>query len=153
MAVNLTSPITGGAQTGFTTPTYTIVADNNPSNNGKQWVVTALGGTQAGVTAHTAADPFTISFFKPIAYKVLNFVSSTVFRKPPRNTYTVIVRKGVAFLSGQPRDILMIKTTIDIPSGADTLEAANVRAALSALVGSLNQQSAGLGDSCVSNTL
>lgn len=153
MTVNISSPITGGAQTGFTSPTYTVAADNNPANNGKQWVVTALGGTQTGVTAHTAADPFTISFFKPLAYKVLNFVSSTVFRKPPRNTYTVIVRKGVAFLSGQPRDILMIKTTIDIPSGSDTLEPANVRAAISALVGALNQQSAGLGDSCVSNTL
>lgn len=153
MTVSLTSPITGGTQTGFTSPTFTVVQDNNPANNGKQWVVTALGGTQTGSTAHTAADPFTISFFKPVAYKVLNYVSSTVFRKPPRNTYTVIIRKGVAFLSGQPRDIMMIKTTIDVPSGSDTLEPSNVRSALSALVGALNQQSAGLGDSCVSNTL
>jgi hypothetical protein len=49
MSISVTSPITGGAQTGLTSPTYTVVTDTAPPGNpGKQVAVTALGGTQAG---------------------------------------------------------------------------------------------------------
>lgn len=37
----LTSPVTGSAQTGFTSPTYTITADKFPGNNGVQYAITA----------------------------------------------------------------------------------------------------------------
>ena len=70
MTFSLTSPITGAAQTGFTTPTYTHVADTAPDVNGRQVAITALGGTQAGVTVHSVASPFSITFFRPKAYKV-----------------------------------------------------------------------------------
>lgn len=56
MAFTLTSPITGAAQTGFTTPTYTHVSDVAPEANGRQVAVTALGGTQTNVIAHSVAD-------------------------------------------------------------------------------------------------
>lgn len=59
MSFTLTSPITGAAQTGFTSPTYTLTSDLAPDNNGKQVAVTALGGTQVGVTTHSVAAPFT----------------------------------------------------------------------------------------------
>lgn len=45
MTMNLTTPLTGAAQTGFTAPTYTLTLDVNPAQNAKQWAVTALGGT------------------------------------------------------------------------------------------------------------
>jgi hypothetical protein len=63
MAIALTTPITGTAQTGFTAPTYTIAADTAPVINSKQWVVTALGGTQTGASASLVSSPFTIAVF------------------------------------------------------------------------------------------
>lgn len=153
MSFSLTSPITGAAQTGFTTPTYTIVADNNPANNGKQWLVTAAGGTQVGVTVHTAADPFTLAVFKPLAYKVAAFVSTTIFKRPPRNQYKIIGRKGVTVNSNFPKDVMLISLTVDVPAGSETLDAANIRGLCSALFGAIAQQSAGFGDTLIQNSI
>lgn len=153
MAFPLSSPVTGAAQTGFTSPTYTLAADNNPSSNGKQWLVTALGGTQAGVTVHTAGDVFTISVFKPLAYKMAQFVSTTVFRKPPRNTYKVIVRKGVTVNVNFPKDMAMIQLSVDVPAGAESIDSANLRAMTSLAIGALSQQSAGFGDTIIQNSI
>jgi hypothetical protein len=71
----------------------------------------------------------------------------------PKNTYKTITRKGVLPLAGQPFAVMNITTTIDVPAGADTADAANIRAALSAHIGALTQQSAGLGDLTVSGIL
>jgi len=65
MTVNITTPITGAAQTGLTSPTYTNVGMAGPDANVKQVAVTALGGTQTGVDVHSVARPFTISFWWP----------------------------------------------------------------------------------------
>jgi hypothetical protein len=71
----------------------------------------------------------------------------------PKNSWKIIVRKGVTPLAGQPASNLIIKIEIDVPAGADTADAPNIRAAISAAVGALNQQSAGLGDTLVSGVL
>jgi hypothetical protein len=155
MSFTLTSPITGAAQTGFTAPTYTHVADVAPDISGKQVAVTALGGTQAGVTTHSVASPFTLSFFRPKVFRFLgkpNPVTGLV-KEVPRNTYKLITRKGVLPLAGQPYANMQITTIIEVPAGSDTVDAANVRAALSAHIGALSQQSAGAGDSAVSGII
>lgn len=147
------TPITGAAQTGLTSPTYTITADTAPDTNGKQSAVTALGGTQTGVTAHSVAAPFTLTCIKPKVAKVLGQPNPSTGRisSVPRNTYKVITRKGVLPIAGQPYQNMLITTIIEVPAGSDLADAANVRAALSAHIGTLNQQSAGLGDTIVSN--
>lgn len=152
MSFALTSPITGLAQTGFTAPTYTIVTDIAPDVSGKQVAVTALGGTQAGVTAHSMASPFTITFFRPKVFRFLGKPNPTtgLIKDVPRNTFKLITRKGVLPLAGQPYSNMQVTTIIDLPAGSDTADAANVRAALSAHFGALSQQSAGVGDSTVS---
>lgn len=155
MSFTLTSPVTGAAQTGLTSPTYTHVADVAPDINGKQVAVTALGGTQTGVTAHSVASPFTTTFARPKVFKALgkpNPVTGLI-ASVPRNTYKLITRKGVLPLAGQPYATMIITTTIEVPAGADTADAANVRAALSMHFGSLSQQSAGIGDSGVSGII
>jgi len=155
MAFGLTSPLTGAAQTGFTAPTYTLTPDTAPDVNGKQWAVTALGGTQTGVTTHSVASPFTQSAFRPKNFKVLgktNPVTGLV-SNVPMNTHKVITRKGVLPLSGQPYKNLNITTVIDIPAGSDTADPANVRAAFSAHIGALYQQAAGLGDTAITGIL
>lgn len=152
MSFALTSPITGQAQTGLTSPTYTHVADIAPDVTGKQVAVTALGGTQTGVTVHSMASPFTLTFFRPKVFRFLGKPNPTtgLIKDVPRNTFKFITRKGVTPLAGQPYQNLQITTTIDLPAGADTADPANVRAALSAHFGAVVQQSAGVGDTAVS---
>lgn len=155
MSFTLTSPITGLAQTGFTSPTYTHVTDSAPDITGKQVAVTALGGTQTGVTAHSMSSPFTLTFFRPKVFRFLGKPNPTtgLIKDVPRNTFKLITRKGVTPLAGQPFQNMQITTTIDLPAGADTADAPNVRAALSAHFGALSQQSAGVGDTTVSGVV
>lgn len=155
MSFNLTSPVTGASQTGFTSPTYTLASDVAPTINGKQMAVTALGGTQAGVLANSVSSPFTVTFFRPASLKVLgqpNPVTGIV-NSVPLNVYKVITRKGVTPLAGQPTKTMVITTTIEVPAGSDTADAPNIKAALSAHIGSVNQQSAGIGDTAISGVM
>lgn len=155
MAISLTSPITGAAQTGFSSPTYTLTSDNAPDNNGKQWAVTALGGTQAGVTTHSGSSPFTITFTRPKVFKALGkpHPVTGVVANVARNTYKCIVRKGVTPLAGQPYQTAMAVVTFDIPAGSDTADAPNIRAMASALIGALSQVASGQGDTLVSQLI
>jgi hypothetical protein len=155
VSVTLTSPITGGAQTGFTAPTYTHVVDVAPDVNGKQVAVTALGGTQTGVTVHSVSSAFTLTVVKPKTFKVLgkpNPISGLILNVP-KNQWKFIIRKGMLPLAGQPIQTGVINISLDIPAGADTADAPNIRAAVSAAVGALNQFSAGLGDTLVSGVM
>lgn len=155
MTVSLTSPITGAAQTGLTTPTYTLTTDTPPDTNSKQWAVTALGGTQTGVLAHSVAAPFTISVFRPKTTQSLAPVDPVtgVLRRVPYNTYKVITRKGVLPLAGQAYKNAVFTTILEVPAGADTADAEDLRAALSAHIGALSQTSAGLGDTVIQGVL
>jgi len=155
MTVAVTSPVTGAAETGFTAPTYTNVADQAPDVNGKQYAVTALGGTQAGVTVHSVAAPFTVSVWRPKTFKVLPKTNPVTgqLSSVPMNTYKVITRKGCLPLAGQPFAIARMTTIIEIPAGADTVDPANLRAMQSMHVGVLDQVSAGLGDTTIAGVL
>ncbi len=155
MTVALTSPVTGGAQTGFTSPTYTLTTDIAPSVNGKQYAVTGLGGTQANVDVHSVSKPFTITINRPPSMKVLpapNPVTG-IIKAVPKNSYSIIVRKGAVPYANQQAQVAMCKATLDIPAGTDTYEPEDIRAMISLLVGALNQISAGLGDTCVTGIL
>jgi hypothetical protein len=155
MSFTLTSPVTGATQTGFTAPTYTIVSDNAPAANAKQVAVTALGGTQAGVTAHSVSSPFTTTVFKPQTFQALGKPNPTtgLIARVPRNTFKIITRKGVLPLAGQPFQNAVITTIMEIPAGSDTADPSNLRAALSMHFGSVNQQAAGMGDSVVTGLI
>lgn len=152
---NPTSPVTGTAQTGLTSPTFTLTDDVAPDSNGKQRAITALGGTQVGVTTHSVAAPFTSTFVRPRAFKALGQPNPVTGRvaNVPRNTYRLITRKGVLPLVGQPYQNLMVTTIIEVPAGSDLADPANVRAALSAHIGILSQQSAGIGDTVVTGVM
>lgn len=148
MSIGLTSPFTGGAQTGFTSPTYDYVADKTPDGNGYQVAIDTIGGTQTGVDAHTVARPFTVSFYRPKNLQVLPALNTVTGQLPrvPRNIYRVITRKGVTPQSGQSSVTMLVETLIHVPAGSDTADAANVQAAIGAHIGALWDQSAGIGD-------
>jgi len=157
MSFTVTSPVTGGAQTGFTTPGYTVALDSSPNGNaGKQYAVTAISGTQAGVDSSSSpSNPFTVNLARPTVLRTIGPIDPVTgaLRSVPRNSYKIIVRKGALPLAGQPKSVLNATLTIDVPAGADTADAANVRAAMSLLVGTLNQISASIGDTLVTGVV
>lgn len=156
MAIAIPASITGAAQTGFTSPTYTTVVDNAPDLFSKQSNVSALGGTQAGVNTHSVSIPFTLTVRRPPSLKVLatKFLNGITgkYTKVPTNPYSIVTRKGVAIQSGQYAT-MFIRTTVDVPAGADSYDIANIRAALSAHLGLVWAQSAGIGDTCNTGSL
>lgn len=156
MAIALTSPVTGAAMVGLTSPTYTVTADNAPPGNpGRQYAVTALGGTQTGVTVHSISSPFTINFTRPATPKLLGTPNPVtgVVANVPMNSYTIIVRKGVTPLAGQPVKASIMKLSMDIPAGSDLADPLNIKAGLSLLFGAAWQQASGVGDLTVNGIL
>jgi hypothetical protein len=101
------------------------------------------------------SSPFTLTFFRPKAFRFLGKPNPTtgLIKDVPRNSFKLITRKGVTVLTGQPFANMQITTVIDIPAGSDTADAANIRAALSAHFGAVAQQTAGVGDTCVSGVV
>jgi len=149
MSFTLTSPVTGGAQTGFTTPGYNIVSDTAPMNTGKQYAVSSLVGTQTGVDVSSSPSrPFTITLSRPPVLRTLGVVDPVtgVLKQVPFNVYNIRVRKGVTPLAGQAPRIAYINVDIGVPAGADAADLANIRAMASLAVGALNQASASIGD-------
>ena len=150
-----TSPVTGAAVSGLTSPTYTIAADVAPSINGKQYAVTALGGTQTNVDTNTVSKPFTISFFRPVALKVLPAINPVtgVIKNVPMNQYKLITRKGVQPAANQSLMVARITTTIEVPAGSDTYEPEELKAMLSAHFGTGYAQASGIADTVITGVL
>ena len=156
MSFTLSSPVTGGAQTGLTSPTYTLATDTAPSNTGKQYAVSALGGTQTGVDSSSSPSrPFTITLSRPTVLRQLPAVNAATGLLPsvPNNVYKILARKGVTPLAGQSTRVAQANVEISIPAGADIADAVNVRAMLSLLIGALNQISASIGDTVVTGVI
>lgn len=155
MAFAPTSPVTGAPQTGLTSPTYTLAAGQAPDVNAKQYIVSALGGTQTGVTVHSASAPFSVAMFVPRNFKALGkpHPVTGLISNVENNTYKVITRKSVTPLAGQPSRAMPITTEIPVPAGVDVNDKANLAAALSLHIGVLQQIAAGIGDTATSGTL
>lgn len=156
MAIALTTPVTGGPQTGLTSPTYTVALDTAPSNSGKQYAVTALGGTQAGVTVHSPANPFTITIVKPPIWKMAPVPNPTtgMVKEAPKNKIKILVRKGAPVITGTSPQLMIANLEIAVPAGAETVSPQEVRAALSLLFGAAyTQLSAGVGDLAVTGIM
>ena len=145
----MTGAVTGTAQTGLTTPTYTLTADQALDNRSKQSVVTALGGTQTNVAAHSVNAPFTVTVKRPsllrtLSSAVLNGITGQ-YSKVPYNEYIILVRKGAQIAANQwyTADF---RTVLRVPAGSETYDAINLRAGLSCLFGFLSGNSSGVGD-------
>jgi hypothetical protein len=154
MTFALTSPVTGGAQTGFTTPAAGIGVDTPPDINAKQWTVTSVSGMPS-VDVNSVSKPFTITMWRPQVLKTVPQanVATGIITKVPINTYKIIVRKGASPAANQVPILAKITATIDVPAGTDSYEPEEIRAMVSLLVGALNQASAGIGDTLVSGVL
>jgi hypothetical protein len=129
--------------------------DTAPDTNGKQVAVTALGGTQTGVSIGSVASPFTTTFIRPKVLRGLSVLDPVtgVLRQVPRNEYQLITRKGALPLAGQAPVVALVRTVISVPAGTDLTSPSEIRAMLSMHFGVIAQQSAGIGDTVVSGVM
>lgn len=148
------TPIAGSAVIGLTSPTYTLTADTAPALNGKQYIVSALGGTQTDAVSHTASAPFTVTFFKPLLVKAYDFLKGKASGQT--NQYKLIVRKGVrtALESSTYRDsVARVEISVIAPVGSDAISQGDLKALLSCASGVLANQASGIYDSVVAGSL
>lgn len=151
MAISLSGAITGGAQTGLTSPTHTWTLAQAPTPQGKQYICTALGGTQTGVEVHAGSNPFLINFVVPGSYRAARYNPNTgILSNPGKNVHKMILHKGVSIdNAGLNKDRMEIEALYRVPVGADIYDPESVRSGLSAFIGALNNQSAGVGDTLI----
>lgn len=142
--------ITGGAQTGFTSPVFNQVDDVAPSVNAKQKTISSISGTVGTASPNTVSEPFTATFYKPATIKQLPAANpvSGLRGQVPNNQYRLVVRKGGEAAAGVPV-VAIARVSIDIPAGMDSYDPDNVKALISYLVGLLNEESADLGETCL----
>lgn len=155
MAIAIPATITGATVTGLTSPTYSTTADTPPDINAKQSIVSAVGGTQAGVTTHSVSSPFTVSAWRPKNFNVLGKPNPTtgLISNVQKNTYKVLTRKGVSVAANQPFQVALVRTELDVPAGADSYDIANLRAAISAHCGMLWALADGLAATAASGVI
>lgn len=149
------SPVTGAAVSGLTTPTYTLTADTAPNINGKQYAVTALGGTQTNVDVNAVSKPFTLTFFRPSVLRTLPQANPVtgLMKDVPVNSYKLITRKGVSPAANQAAMVARITTIIDVPAGSDTFEPEDLKAMLSLHFGAGWAQASGIADTITTGVL
>ena len=154
MAFSPSSPVAGAAISGLTSPTYSLSVDTPPSSSSKQYAVSALGGTQPGVNAHSLSSPFTVTMFRPATIKSLGVPNASgVIKTFPKNTFELLTRKGVGVLANQPIQLATMRTAITMPAGADTYDSINIKAMLAFHIGLLTQIYQGLSDSVHTGTM
>jgi hypothetical protein len=127
-----------------------LVEDTTVEPNSRQWVVTALGGTQTGVRPHTAGDPFTI-LIRRSPYKARpakNPVNGS-YGTVPKNRIEILQRKGVYIDSSNTVEVMNLRLIAEIPAGAESNDAVNIRAAVSSFLGLLTEESADYGDTLI----
>jgi hypothetical protein len=147
---------TGAAQTGFTSPTYTLGSDLAPDSNSRQLVVTAVGGTQAGVRTSAAGDPFTLLIRKDRSYKTLpsrNPATGAYSGSIPKNKIEILGRKGVYIDADQNIQVAHLRLIAELPAGCEVRDPANVRALVSMVLGTLAEESADYGDSLITGVI
>lgn len=149
------SPITGAAVAGLTSPTYTLTTDTAPNINGKQFAISALGGTQTGVDVNTVSKPFSLSFFRPPSLRVLPQANPVtgVIKNVPLNTYKMITRKGALPSANQVPMTARITTIIEVPAGSDTYEPEELRAMISCHFGAGWAQASGIADTVMTGVI
>jgi len=141
MAINLTGPTAAVTTATLTAATYTYSADMANDNRSKVYVVTSLGGTQTGVSAHTVDAPKMFIIKKPAVFQqpsAYNTVSGR-YGKVPKNV-TRVLFKGSAKVAANQWELLPISLDIGVPAGATSYDRANVDASVCAFIAALWDQ-------------
>lgn len=133
-----TSPVTGAAVTGLTSPTYTLTLDTVSIGNGKQYAVTALGGTQTGARTHSNSSPCTLTWFKdPVTKQLPALNGNGQLGSVPMIKNRLIFRQGQLPLAGQAYKNAVCRVEFDMPVGADVADVVQQKAFVSLIAGVL----------------
>lgn len=159
MTVGITSPVTGSAQTGMTSPTFTFTEDRViGSQPARRFLVSARGGSGTNnvtTDVHAVSRPFSVTIARPANFKpapVINAASGIAIRSTGKNEYKFTVAKGVTAATGLT-DVAFFDGNVRIPAGADINDVAGVKALLSAAIGVLSSIASGLGDTVIDGNL
>ena len=140
------SPITGAAVPAhLTSPTYTLTQTSFPDTNGRKYIVSAVGGTQTGVSVHSVDSPFYLTYSWPKVFKTINAGILGLVgysRNLPVNKFTFKVVKGGSINAGGGIGELNADANIYVPVGMSSFGPAEIAAAMSALAGALSQGAA-----------
>lgn len=141
MTINLAGPTTAVTAGSLTLATYTFSPDLNMDGRSRPYVVSAIGGTQSGVSVNTIDKPKIMNFRRPAQFRSPSgFVASANrFNTVPRNTFKVNGKYGVNVTANQV-ELMTINLDINIPSGAGAQDRANVDAALLSFITGLYDQ-------------
>lgn len=143
MSFTMSGAVTGATVTGLTSPTYTLTADTT-TDDARQSVVSALGGTQTGVISHSVSAPFTVTVTKPKSLRTLGKANlNGLISNVGRNTYGILIRKGAVPLAGQPYQIALIRCNAEIPAGSELNDKPNLAALASFFGGFANSNADG----------
>lgn len=140
--MEIESPVTGQAISSLTSPTYTLVAEQALDLNQKAYYVSALGGTQTSVDAHSIVKPFQLILSKPKSIKMPTALTMTAIGQVtnvPSNEHKVLTRKGCAINSNGGLGRILIETRFVIPVGVPYYDAPAIAAAISLHVGAIKQ--------------
>jgi hypothetical protein len=140
---------TGGAITGFTSPTFTLVDDVPLVANARQKTVSAIS-TQGTATANSISRPYTATFYKPATLARLPAPNPLTGARGsiPNNQYKLVIRKGGEAAAGVPCQAV-VRVTIDVPAGMDSYAPDDVKSMVSFLVGLLNEECNDLADTLI----
>lgn len=153
MALNPSSPITGAAVTGLTSPTYTFTEDSAPPNV-RRFVITTLGGTQTNVETHSISSPFYVEVSRPLQLKQLGKPNPLTgqFSAIPVNEFRVKVVKGGTINGSVVGATAEVPITVDmrvrVPAGIElsTNDPEELKALLSCAAGFVFSNASGLYD-------
>lgn len=126
--------LAGASVAGLTSPTYDLAQDINNGNE-KSYYVTALGGTQSGVAAHSNSNPFSIKVTKARAIKSAPTLYNGAIKGGGSNVFRLSLIKGLVPLSGQAPAIGLNALETRIPAGADSADKNSILAMQSLFFG------------------
>jgi len=141
MSITLAGPTAAITTTSLTAATYTFTSALAADNRSKAFVVSALGGTQTGVSAHSVDAPkkFNVKnpaqFLQPSAYNA----TSGRYGKVPKNS-TRVVGTGSAKVTATQWETIPMSLDIGVPAGAMSYDRANVEASVAFFIAALWDQ-------------
>jgi len=153
MSITVPGSVTGAAINGLTTPSFTVTADYADARV-KQSYVSALGGTQTGVVAHSADVPFVMKITKPSTLRTLGIPNplTGIVSNIPKNTYGLNFIKGVN-VNATNKAISQLRLVWDVPAGSVSQDLNSLKSMLSFAAGAIYTLADQLDDAVANNSI
>lgn len=121
MAFSPGSPVTGLTTIpgGYlTSPTFTLSLAQTLNQLEKAYIVSALGGTQAGVEAHTGSNPFMLKASVPAVFRGQGLTQNGVGSVTQGfNVFKTMFLKGLVIDAAGNRRVAQVRTEYLMPPG------------------------------------